>query len=151
MTNPADGPAPSTPPNKKRRRQERGQSMVEFALALPLFLVIVFAVIDFGLGLRAWISITNAAREGARIGAVRGTCDVIEDQVVLTSGGLVTSADQIDIDPSTCDGAAGSQVTVTVSYEYEFVTPLGGMLSVFGGAGLPSTINLESTSDMRVE
>ena len=136
----------------RRRRRERGQSLVELAFALPIFLIIVFGIIDFGLGLRAWISITNAAREGARVGAVRSTCDEIRDQVKNTSGGLVTSDDQIDITPSSCSWTAGSSVSVTVSYDYELITPLGGMLSLFGGgAGLPSSIHIESTSDMRVE
>ena len=135
-----------------RGRSERGQSLLEFALVLPVFLVLVFGIIDFGLGLKAWISITNAAREGARVGAVRGTCDEIRQQVKDTSGGLVTSDDQIEITPEDCDGTSGDSVTVTVTYEYDLITPLGGMLSILGsGAGLPSSFELESTSDMRVE
>jgi Flp pilus assembly protein TadG len=125
--------------------------MVEFALVIPIFLVLVFGIIDFGLGLKAWISITNSAREGARIGAVRGTCEEIRQQVKDTSGGLITSDDQIDISPDDCDSTAGEPVTVTVSYDYELITPLGGMLSILGGVGLPSSLSIESTSDMRVE
>jgi len=137
---------------KRKGRSERGQSLLEFALVLPVFLVLVFGIIDFGLGLRAWISITNSAREGARIGAVRGTCDEIRQQVKDTSGGLVTSDDQIEITPEDCVWTAGESVTVTVSYEYDLITPLGGMLSILGdGAGLPSSFEIESTSDMRVE
>src|SRR4030042_2111021 len=49
---------------------ERSQSMVEFVLVVPIFLVLVFGIIEFGRGLQAWIPITNAAREGARVGAV---------------------------------------------------------------------------------
>ena len=134
---------------------ERGQSLVELAFALPIFLILVFAIIDFSLGLRAWISITNAAREGARIGAIHSTCEEIEDRVVETSGGLIAAGDADDlitIDPDDCDWEPGSSVIVTVEYEYELITPLGGMLSVFGdGLGLPSSINIQSTSDMRVE
>jgi len=138
------------PRRKRVGRSERGQSLLEFALVVPIFLILVFGIIDFGLGLRAWISITNAAREGARVGAVRGDCDAIEQQVMDTSGGLVTSADQIAIND--CDGLAGSSVRVTVSHDYDLITPLGGMLSMIGGGvGLPSSIHIESTSDMRVE
>lgn len=52
---------------KQRQRQQFGQSMVEIAFILPIFLAIVFAIIEFG---RAWAtkqSITLAAREGARV------------------------------------------------------------------------------------
>ena len=134
-----------------RRSRERGQNLVEFAFILPLFLVLVFAIVDFGMGFRAWISITNSAREGARVGAVRGSCDAIRDRVKDTSGGLVTADSQITITPSTCDGAAGSEVVVTVEYDYDFVSPNGGLLSMFGGGGVPSSVSIQSTSNMRVE
>ena len=52
-------------------QRERGQGMVEFVLVLPIFLLLVFAIIDFGMGFHAWLTVTNSAREGARIGAVR--------------------------------------------------------------------------------
>jgi hypothetical protein len=101
--------------------------------------------------LRAWISITNSAREGARVAAVRGSCEAIRDQVRNTSGGLVTSDDQITITPATCVWSAGASAKVTVEYEYAFITPLGGLLTILGGAGLPSSIPISATSDMRVE
>jgi Flp pilus assembly protein TadG len=118
---------------------------------LPVFLVLVLGIVDFGLGLRAWISITNSAREGARVGAIRGNCTAIKDQVKNTSGGLVTADSQITITPSTCDGTAGDSVKVKVTYDYELITPLGGMLQILGGTGLPSKFTVSSTSDMRVE
>ena len=48
----------------------RGQSLVEFALVLPLFLLLVMAIVDLGLSVFAYNSITNAAREGARLAIV---------------------------------------------------------------------------------
>ncbi|MCH8921013.1 MAG: pilus assembly protein, partial [Chloroflexi bacterium] len=53
---------------KNRRNGEKGQSLVEFAMVIPIFLILVFAIVDFGMGFHAWITVTNAAREGARIG-----------------------------------------------------------------------------------
>ena len=55
--------APSKTFADKRARGQRGQSMVEMALVLPFFLVIVMATIDFGWALRSYIVTTNAARE----------------------------------------------------------------------------------------
>src|SRR6266496_363766 len=66
-------------PKRLPRQGERGQSLAEFVLVLPIFLILVFAIIDFGLGFHAWLTVTNSAREGARLGAVRspasGACD----------------------------------------------------------------------------
>jgi Flp pilus assembly protein TadG len=53
-----------------RRRAERGQSLVEFALVLMPLFVILLAIIQFGLIFNAYVTITNASREGARNGSV---------------------------------------------------------------------------------
>ena len=53
----------------KKGERERGQSLVEFALIVPLFLLLMFAIVDFGMGFYSWITVTNAAREGPRLGA----------------------------------------------------------------------------------
>ena len=49
---------------------ERSQSMVEFVLVLPIFLVLVMGIIDFGMGFGAYVQLKNAAREGARYAVV---------------------------------------------------------------------------------
>jgi Flp pilus assembly protein TadG len=63
----------------KGTRLERGQSLVEFALVLPLFLFLLFAVIDGGRYVYVNSTLSNAAREGARLGSVeaswRGSSD----------------------------------------------------------------------------
>ena len=51
-------------------RRGRGQSLVEFSLVVPLFLLLVFALIDFSRMLYTYVSLSNAAREMARVGAV---------------------------------------------------------------------------------
>ena len=49
---------------QKQNRKQRGQALVEFALALPLLLLLVFGVLDFGRAFQTKIVLTNAAREG---------------------------------------------------------------------------------------
>ena len=137
---------------KRRGRHQRGQSLVEFALVIPLFLVLVFGIIDFGLGLKSWITITNAAREGARYAAV--TCgETTGDAAVIakTEDAAADLAGDVDVTVTNCPGESTESVIVEVEYEYTLITPLGGLLSFLGGAGLPSTIALSSSSDMRVE
>lgn len=63
----------------KIRKNEKGQTLVEFALVLPVLLLLVMGVIQFGIIFSAQIALTNAAREGARAAAV-GT--KITDQTV---------------------------------------------------------------------
>lgn len=55
----------------KFRRSEHGAAMVEFAIVAPLLFMLVFGIIDFGRALFVFNNLTNAAREGARLGATR--------------------------------------------------------------------------------
>ncbi len=57
-------------------RRQAGTSVVEMAIVLPLLLVVIFAIGDFGIAYTHWNSLTNAAREGARTGVVfRAPCN----------------------------------------------------------------------------
>ena len=55
-----------TPTRRGRRRGSRGQSLVEFSLVLPIFLIVLAGVLDFGFMLFSRMTVINAAREGAR-------------------------------------------------------------------------------------
>ena len=57
---------------QKRRRGERGAALVEFALAVPLLLVVIAGIVDFGFAFQRYEVITNAAREGARMATLPG-------------------------------------------------------------------------------
>lgn len=129
-------------------RSEKGQSLVEFALVLPLFLVLILATIDFGWGLRAYITATNSAREGARIGAVGDTETNIKNKAVSTSSGLLTAA---NVTVTGAQGDSGTSVTVDVDYDYNFITPLGGILSSLTGGTLPNPLPMSTSSTMRIE
>jgi Flp pilus assembly protein TadG len=58
---------------RRPERRQRGQSLIEFALALPIFLVLLLGVLDFGRLLFTYVSLTNSAREMARVLAVPAT------------------------------------------------------------------------------
>jgi Flp pilus assembly protein TadG len=117
------------------RHRSRGQSVVEFALILPLFLLLLSGMVDFGIGLYDYMTIVTAARDGARVGA--STCGTatpgctasIRNHVALsglsptvtvactTPGGAATSCD--------AGGAkGGGSVTVTARYTYQMIWPL---------------------------
>ncbi len=131
------------------RKREDGQSLVEFALVIPIFLLVLFAIVDFGMAFHAWITVTNSAREGARIGAVRATSAQIEQRVRDTA----TSLDQANLSVSVtnAEGPPGGSVVVDVSYNYSLMTPLADLLNMVSGGTIPATLGLGSTADMRLE
>jgi hypothetical protein len=57
---------PHASPEVRRRERESGQALVEFALILPLFLMIVVGIIQFGVGLNFWLDMQRIANQGAR-------------------------------------------------------------------------------------
>lgn len=140
--------AVAPPGSRRRRRSERAQSLVEFALVLPIFLVIAMATVDFGWALRSWISTTNAAREGARLGVTGASENAIETRVVNNASDLI---DADDVTVSNAQGQTGENVTVTVSFNYEYITPVGGIISFLSGGTLPSPLPITTSTTMRIE
>ena len=70
----------------RRRHGERGQSLVEFSLVIPLFLLLLIAVFDLGRGVFAYNTLTNAAREGVRMAIVnQDTTTIIADAKAATA------------------------------------------------------------------
>lgn len=124
-----------------RYRNESGQALVETALVLPVILAMVLGIFGFGHLFNAQLVITNASREGARIGAL-GRSDTNVKAAVskyLTGAGL-NDAPVVTISKEM--GADGRDVTVLVSYPFKTALNL---------PGVPNPINLKSTAVMRVE
>jgi len=134
---------------RKSRGGERGQSLVEFALLVPIFLLLVFAIVDFGMGFHAWITVTNSAREGARLGAVGATQDQIVQRVRDTADSLDQA--QLTVTVTNAQGQPGGSVVVDVDYTYTLITPLAGILQLVSGNTIGPSLNLSSTADMRLE
>jgi len=98
----------------------RGQAMVEFVFALPLVLMLLFGIIQFGTIFNHDETITDAARAGARTAAVSGDqpapAALAEAAARASASGLDQS--QLEVGVSDNGWASGSNVTVTVSYPY---------------------------------
>ncbi len=145
---------PGTQTRRSRRRpRSRGQALVEFALILPVFLLILSGVLDFGFMLYSRMTVINASREGARLAVTAADPttipSIVKGQVLAVSGGLVKSDVAIAtscvaiVSPSCSwntktSSQAGDAVNVTVSYQYHTFFPL-----LFG-----QTIDLASTVQM---
>ena len=71
------------------RERGRGQALVEFAIILPVFFLLVAGMFDFGLGIYSDLTLINAAREGARIGVIDpGNTAAVEQRVRAMAGSL---------------------------------------------------------------
>jgi Flp pilus assembly protein TadG len=132
-------------PGHSRRTLESGQTLAEFALVVPLLLLLVFGTIEFGRVLNAYIVVTNGAREGARYGATGYTAAQIQTQVAgsTASLGVVTTT------VTNAQGARGSQITVKVSYSFSFVVPLIG--DIFHDQMHGGVLPISATAVMRIE
>jgi Flp pilus assembly protein TadG len=125
---------------KRRRTFHRGQSMVEFALAAPVFLLLLFGTIEFGRLVWTIHELENGTREAMRYAVVHGAdsgdpADVGDMETV--------HADRTSIDATlsctNCGGTRGTTVVVSATYSFQpIVTTL---------IGLSSTISLSSQSE----
>lgn len=127
----------------------RGQSVIEFALVLPLLLVILFGITEFG---RAWMTVnilTSAAREGCRLAVVTGP------DVAAVNARVTAVCNSAGITPTsiTCTGPDPNdlerKVTVVVQDDFQIIP--GTILEYFGNNGMNGTIPLSATSVMRHE
>jgi Flp pilus assembly protein TadG len=100
-------------------RNERGQTMTEFAIVLPILALLLFGVIQFGITFNNYITLTDAVRAGARKGAVGRHLSnpqaAVTTQVRNAATDLKSSDLQITVNST---WAQGSDVTVTATYPY---------------------------------
>jgi len=125
-------------------KRNDGQALVEFALSIPVFLVLLFGIVEFGLLLYNQQVITNASREGARYGIVvrtpRRTVSEIEQVVTDYAGNnLVTFGSEVPsttVTPDPAGGSFGDDLTVEVEFHYDFLVLPGFIADLFGGTDL---------------
>jgi Flp pilus assembly protein TadG len=117
------------------RRRDAGAAAVEMALVLPFLLFLLFGIIDFGLMLNSQLTVTSAAREGARTYVFTGDEDAAQARVDQAAESLNGTVD------ATVTPCTGGQVTVVTTYEYSFITPLAAIGGLFG-SGIDGTTTL---------
>jgi Flp pilus assembly protein TadG len=129
---------------RERLRSERGAAAVEFALIVPLLIVLVLGIAEFGRAFQVQGTLSAAAREGVRVMALQNDPAAARTAVRNAATSLkpaITDA-EIAISPSTCPTINGGSTSVrlTVSYPMPFLTS-------FFGSGL----NLTGTGVMRCD
>lgn len=139
--------------DKPARSSERGAAAVEFALILPVLIMMIFGMVDMGMAINAQAVVGNAAREGARAASFSAANTAAAATVATSaSSSLIGTPPTITITCQTvgtatviaCSAASpGDSVVVKVSYTYKWITP--------GVLGLPGQSTIVSTSQMRIE
>jgi len=127
------------------RRGESGQSLVEFALVLPMLLLVLFAIIDFARLYQGHVTLTNAVREGARLGAVGGTSGEVQARVTTTAAGLAPTVS------ATVPTTSGQSVVVNATATVQLITPVGAMMNFVAHRTMNNNFVLSAGADMRLE
>jgi Flp pilus assembly protein TadG len=130
--------------------ERRGQSLVEFALILPIFVLLLVGVFDVGRAVYAYNTINNAARQAARLAIIDQTPEHVRETAVTDAVSLGLEAADVDIDfrlltspddPGSCDafvsdgisdgassGVRRCMAVVRVPYGFEAATPVIGQI-----------------------
>ena len=163
-------PVPARDPHRfwDRLRDERGQALTEFAIALPLLLVLLIALIDFGKAINYWIDETHLANEGARWAAVNhnpgaGSGQTLQQYILGQADSAELRGQKRGTQPtahaasvkiclykasdgtSETTGSVGDTVVVRVTYNYNWIKFL------VAKAGIGPTTSITGKSAMRVE
>lgn len=116
-----------------RKSNERGQALIELALALPILLLILMGIIEFGRIFHTYIIIDQAARAGSRVATVnQNSTDIVAS---VTSAGSSLSVDATHIKIYYCSTPActstkttgvqrGDSAVVEITYPMELITPV---------------------------
>lgn len=129
---------------------ERGVVAAEFAILLPVLLLILFGTMEFGMLMYGREVVTNATREGVRYGIVAqmppvsGGTMISQATTYITASGLNIA--DVSFDPPVCCGATGTPVTLRATYTYRWLIPYLPAI-----AGLPATLPISITTTMRHE
>lgn len=128
-------------------KSERGQSLVEFALIIPILLMLLFGIVDFGRIFHAYLTIDHAGREGARAVAI-GKGDTIATNIILDATSTISGFDASNIiigqeEVEEDAGLKARYTVITLNYNVDFITPF--LNSLF------KPLPISDTTKMRME
>lgn len=128
-----------------QRRNRKGAAAVEFALVVPFFIVLLFGIVEFGRAMMVQQTLTNAAREAARVAVIPGTTTSEAKAAAISAlsvTGIPCNENHITITPDPSQAFDNAQITVQVSIPFSDVSWI---------AGTYISANLSSTTSMRSE
>lgn len=139
---------------KRWEGDDRGAVLVEFAVTLPLLLLVLVGILDFGFVFQQYEVMTNAAREGARMAVLPGygESDVQNRVAAYLSNAGISGAPTTSVTATQISLGGGlpsvpaTKVTVQLNYTFKLLGPIA---QLFGGSF--GTVALSATSEMRTE
>jgi Flp pilus assembly protein TadG len=143
-----------------RNRNERGMAAVEFALVLPIAMLLVAAIIELGTAFYRQQILTGAVREAARIGALAADPRATEGEIVSTLTDFLSDAGldgaTASVSVSGAGGASGEALTVSATYPTStgfLSSMLTAAHSTYGSSGgtMPSILTLEARISAELE
>jgi Flp pilus assembly protein TadG len=148
------------------KKQNKGQALVEFALVLPIFLIVVFGIIDFGRILHSWASLNNQCVNAARAGAKRNSflfgnslflndSHAGKDSVIKAFWSMQSPfmSNRADFNPDNVDnepvlsGVGTNSPTVSVSAIYRLNLSTPFLSSIFGSGDGTYTVRASASED----
>ncbi len=141
-----------------RRNNERGSSLIEVALTLPLLLLITIGIFEFGHAYQTQQVLTNAAREGARVavlpaqpsGAVQARVTAYATAgMIYNPTSAIATVTQTQVSIGGGATVSGSKVTVTYPYAFIVLQPVARLVVKSSSVG--SAFTMTATAEMRNE
>ncbi|WP_147803221.1 TadE/TadG family type IV pilus assembly protein [Alkalicoccus halolimnae] len=124
-------------------KSERGQSMVEFALVVPLLIILLFGIVDVSRLFHASLTMDHAGREAARAASLQLSDAEVIGTAVDSGSSISLASGHVDISPGAGARMSGERVTITITYPVDFLTPVIGNMA--------GSFELTNTTVMRVE
>ncbi|MBZ4664201.1 MAG: TadE-like protein [Caloramator sp.] len=124
--------------------RKKGQALLEFAILLPILLLIVMGISEFGIMLNSYLTIQNASREGARLGILGADDNEIVQAVYSSASHIDTNKLNVIITPNDSNRRPGETLRVRVEYEYDLIIPI--IKNILG-----NQVELTAETAMRVE
>lgn len=142
----------------KLKQAQKGLAMVEAAIVLPLFLVLMFGIMELGIVLYDKAVITNAGREAARSGVALVNPKLTNAQIAQVATDYCTANLAnfnaanltVTVTPPTTPTTFGTPIKVAVQYNYYNVV-FGNILSLLPGGAFPNPLPLSATITMNNE
>jgi Flp pilus assembly protein TadG len=147
--------------SRNRIKSQRGTALIEAALTIPLLLLLSVVIFEFGRAFETWQIMTNAAREGARVAVLPGSTEPmvisrVQDYLRVGLSDTEAANATIGLNGQTislsADGsmtAAGSQVVVSLPFQFMVLNPVAQL--VVNGSTLGQPITLTTSAVMRNE
>lgn len=120
---------------------ERGQALVETAITLPLLLLLLMGIMEFGWYFYNQMSVENGSREGARYAIVNSDSSTLSADVTDLVEGIVVSPGEMTVSVS----LVSDKVTVTVTKDVATLTPIAAIFTT------GNTFELSSSTQMKID